>query len=73
MMWWRVGLVRVLALVILAVGLDGLAEAIHRHTFWDISKMSAPTAGSLILIAVALFVLGFRTEREHVEIHDSDA
>ena len=53
--WWKVGIVRVIALVIFAVGMNGLANAIERHAFWDISKMSAPTAGSLVLILLWVY------------------
>ena len=67
--WWKVGTIRIIAVIVLAIGIDGFSNAVLRRELWTILTMSGPTATALIMIAVALFILGLRTERDHAEIH----
>lgn len=61
-LWWKLGLIRMIGLVVLVIGLDGIATNIYLHQWWDIKEMSMPSALCLVLIAVALFVIGYKGE-----------
>jgi hypothetical protein len=65
---WRVGLVRCIALLIAAGALHGLQRGISHGFRWNIEAMSMPTATALLLCAIGLYILGFRTERDYEKI-----
>jgi len=65
---WKVGLVRCISLLIAGAGAHGLQTSIERHTGWNIENMSLPTSIALMLCAVALYILGYRTELANAKI-----
>jgi NADH:ubiquinone oxidoreductase subunit K len=66
--WWKLGAVRILAIVVFALGIHGVSYNYEHHTLWDLSRFSGPTAMCAVLIGLALFILGFRTERDNEKL-----
>jgi hypothetical protein len=65
---WRVGIVRTLALLIAGGALHGIEHGMRNGARWNIEAMSLPTATALMLCACAIYLLGFRTERDYGKI-----
>lgn len=48
---------RLSALIVMAIGLNGLISAAHRHALWDIANLSVPGAVCYLIISFNLFLL----------------
>lgn len=68
--WWRIGAVRILAICAFAIGVRGISYNLDNHTLWNLSHLSGPTSIFMILIGLAIFILGFRVERNDEKISD---
>lgn len=66
--WWKIGAVRILSICVMAIGFKGLSYNFDQRTLWDLSHFSGPTSVLAVLIGLALFILGFRTERDYEKI-----
>ena len=65
---WRVGLVRAISILVFSGGFHGLVHGLKMHQRWNIEAMSMPTSVALIMCALGLYILGFRTERDREQI-----
>lgn len=65
---WGFGFIRILAVCLGTLSLYGVHFNFINHRLWDWSRFSGPTSVALLLVSVALFILGFRTEKVHAEL-----
>jgi hypothetical protein len=68
---WRVGFVRMTALCFMVLCLAGIFKNYDRPGFWSLSNLTGPICLGGLLLGIAVFVLGFRSDvamRDHETI-----
>jgi len=68
---WRVGFVRTVALCFMVLCIIGIQKNCMQPGFWSFSNLTGPICIGGLLLGIAIFTLGFRSDvamRDHERI-----